>query len=143
MAPACNICRRVSRKGVPMVGSRLLVDVIAHEHVLIAQVQFAARDDRMRPALALDAGQLERALQAILFGAGLDQSHDAVLVAEIEMAIGVHYRGRALARTAARTPGRLAGLHLHTEREPLVVAVAAVYVVPHPDHAAMVILHLA
>src|SRR5688572_4788390 len=104
----------------------LLFDVIAQHLVLIAQVELAAGDDGVGPAFAVVAGDLELALELVLFGRRLDQGHRAALITEVEVAVGIGDRGAAAAGAAAGPPGVLAGLAVDADRESVVVPVAAI-----------------
>ena len=65
----------------------------------------------------------------------------AVLVAEVDAPVRVQDGGRVGSRVAdVAAPGHLSGLELHADREPLVVPVAGVDVVPYEDEAAVVVL---
>src|SRR5436853_6171046 len=86
-------CLRVSVANLSLADSGLLrLHVIAEQDVLIAEVQFALRDDGMRPAIQLRAvGLVEAAGFLVAFRAGLDQgdSTGAVLAPQVEVAVGV------------------------------------------------------
>src|SRR5882724_6362273 len=85
--------------------------VIAHQLVLIAQVEPAADDDRLSPAwIATDVIGLEVALQAVGARCRFDEGDFAALVAEYQVAIGIRDGGRIAAGPAfLPTPYSLAG----------------------------------
>src|SRR5690606_29201920 len=78
----------------------LLRDVVAHQFVLLAEVEAAVGDDRLRPTGALDEVGLEFACEFVLARAGLDRRHDAALVAQDDVTIGVADGGGTRAGTA-------------------------------------------
>src|SRR6266403_5709163 len=79
----------------------VLPHIIAVEQVAFAQVQSAAGDHWMRPTWPLRLGDLEGADFLVALRRRLHQRYHAVLVVEIEMAVGVGHRSRFLAGALA------------------------------------------
>src|SRR5690606_19683305 len=69
--------------------------VVRVDRVLIAQVQPAVRDDRVRPRRQRAARDLETPLLAIPLGRGLSEPDDAVLAEQIQVAVGMDERALA------------------------------------------------
>src|SRR5262249_42866170 len=111
-----------------------------HEPVLLAEIEFAAGDDGVRPTRRAAVRDGKGALFLVTFRRGFDQSHGAVLVAEIEVAVGIDHRGGAVARGLPLLPNDLAGLQLDASGSAGIVAVAGVNVIADEDHAAVVVL---
>src|SRR5262245_21308618 len=88
----------------------LLLHIVAKQIVLIAQIELAAGDDRMRPAFPVVYGQLELPIELIALGRSFDQGHRAILIAEVELPVGVGHGGRFLAGSAIGSPHGFAGL---------------------------------
>src|SRR6516165_6907917 len=89
----------------------LRLDVVDVEQILIADVQLAVGDDRVRPGVLAGLLRLvEAAALDVFLGVGVDQDDRAALVAVVEAAVGVE--DRSLTRLALR-PHDLAGLELH------------------------------
>src|SRR5690242_1862697 len=80
--------------------------VITHELVLIAQIQPAADDDRVRPAgFFADVIRLQRTLELVIARRCLNEGHLPALIAEYQAAIGQRDGSRAAAGTTlAATP---------------------------------------
>jgi hypothetical protein len=115
-----------------------LLHVVAEQQALVAQVQLAVGDDRVRPGRGAAALRLvEVAAFDVLVGVRFHQDHRAALVAVVQPS--VRRRDRALARPVGG-PLHLAGLELNAGQP---AAVVAVHVPPHEDHAAVVVLHVA
>jgi hypothetical protein len=96
----------------------------------------------MGPAFAVLGRRLEFSLENVLFRGGLDQSHYAVLVAEIEIAVGLNHSRRLFPGSPAPFPGEFAGLQFQANREARVMPVAAIDVVANEHHPAMMVLQL-
>jgi hypothetical protein len=100
-------------------GSLLFHD-LAKQHVLVAQVQFAVGNDRVRPVRCLTAvGMLESATLNVLLGAGLEQDHRAVLLEVVDAAVGQGDRALLNAPAAglvALVPQDLAGLEVEANQ---------------------------
>ena len=94
--------------------------VVAHQDFLVAQVQPAVGDHGLGPTLGSNRGQTERTVQLIALRAGFDQGHDAVLVAEVQLAISIGDCGRTGSGAAlVAAPCRPAASHVQTDREPI------------------------
>src|SRR5437870_3767365 len=96
-----------------------LLHVIAPHVIALAQVQTAARHYRVRPARPLSNGNFERAFLLVAAGRGIDQGHDAVLIADIQVPVGIrHGCGTSALALAAFLPAGhdLAGLEVGTVR---------------------------
>src|SRR5258708_1293486 len=108
--------------------SPLAAQVIAEEHILLAQVKFSVKNHRVRPTGLAGTGDLEGALFLEAFGRGVEQFHDAVLIAEVESSIGVSDRrgsGGAFGTDIA-APADLAGEEFDTNGEAVAMALACV-----------------
>src|SRR5262249_4577485 len=91
--------RAARRLGVFTGGGRSpRLDVVAPQGVLLAQVELPAADDRVGPARGGAVGGLGAPCWLVAGRAGLDRRPPAVVVAEVEPAVGVGQRGRAAAR---------------------------------------------
>src|SRR5437016_8483200 len=104
--------------------------VVAEQYILVAQVQFAVGNDRVRPGRLLAAvGLVEAATLDVLLRIRFDQEHGALLGAIIESAIRQGHRAfrrRALAAVAL-VPQEIAGLEVETNKgATLVAAVGAI-----------------
>src|SRR5690242_815943 len=92
------------------------LQLVAHQLVLLAEVQLAACDDRMRPAFPLLVLRLEGSQEFIGFFVGVDQGDGAVLVAENELVVDFGDSGRALAwRSDLASPTDLARRQMHAD----------------------------
>src|SRR5262245_62725924 len=87
-------CTFLNRPSLPQAGAPGSPYVVGVQRVLLADVEPAVGDREVRPARVADVGDRERAPLAVALGAGLDQQHDAVLVAEVDPAVGVHHGRR-------------------------------------------------
>ena len=79
----------------------LRLHVKAEQHILVAEVELAVGNDRMRPTVLVGAvGLVEPAFLAVTLGRGLHQREDAfaAFAAQIEMAVGIRERTLADAR---------------------------------------------
>src|SRR4051794_25560741 len=98
----------------------LVFDVVAEQRVLVAEVEPAVGDDRVRPArLAAVLRQLELAVYPVALRRCLDEGHRPVLVTEVEPAVGIEDGRRAAAGAAVLAPGDFADLELNTDGEAL------------------------
>src|SRR5262245_60079060 len=70
------------------------------------------------------------------------QRQNAVLIAEVEPAVGIENGGGARAGAALGSPGKLAGFPFEAEGLAVVIAVPAIDVVAEHDAAAVVVLEL-
>src|SRR5262249_31397611 len=86
----------------------VLLQVVAADGVRVAQGEPAVADGGMGQTPS-PVGSLKLPFQLVFLRRRGDQRHDAVLVLEIEMAIGVSHCGWSGARTAALFPHQLAG----------------------------------
>src|SRR5438128_1720358 len=94
----------------------------------------------MGPAVSAGIGNAKSADLAVGFGRGLDQRHDAIVEAEIEMAVRVCDRRRPGARTAFLFPPfDLAGLYFGAKRKATIVVIA-IHVIANHDQASMLVL---
>ena len=107
---------------------------------MVAEVEPAAVDHGMRPTVAVVAGERERAFFMVAVRRRLDERHDGVLVAEIQVPIRGNDRRRFGARPAILVPDYFPGLPFEADGEAVVVACAGVDVVAEADHAAVVVL---
>src|SRR5258708_21181676 len=133
-APSALPCRTFP----PDRPSTRRLDVVAQEHVLVAQVKLPVGDHRVGPGRELrPVRRLEAAGFDILFGIRLDEEDRALpaFVAGIEPSLLVADRS---------LPG-LAGLPLHGPRLELqarqLSLVRPVKMTVHQDHAAVMVLH--
>jgi hypothetical protein len=77
----------ISTSAAMLFASRL--HVVAEQQILVAQVQFAVGNDRVRPVrLLATIGLVKAAVLNILLRIWLYQDHDALLGAIVESAIG-------------------------------------------------------
>src|SRR5580765_5745908 len=116
--------------------------VVTKQHVLVADIELAFENDRVRPAFAEFAGEAEGTFEFVALRRGFDERHRGVLVTEIEMAVGVHNRRRPGTWAALLAPDDFAGEELDAGRKTVVMAVAHVNVVAEKNHAPVVILEL-
>src|SRR5919199_1434744 len=82
----------LSRKGAPkgvaghLQRALVLLDVKAQQLVLVTDIKPAVGNDGMRPAgLATVVREPERALEVVPGRVGLNQGHDPILIAKIEV----------------------------------------------------------
>src|SRR5262249_12935841 len=118
----------------------LVLDVVAEQKPLIADVQAAVRDNRMRPRWKVTAvGLLQAAAFDELLAAGLDQDKRPLFASQVQATVCHGQRALGGLTTA---PEDFAGLIVQTGQESaFVAAVRAIEsAVPH-DHAAVVVLH--
>ena len=125
--------------GCPAVSG---LDIIDHQNVGVTEIEVAIDDNRVRPAgvgHALALGERKRTFEIVSARIGLYKCHDIVLVAEVQVSVGVKYGCRATTRLVL-LPHYLSGLHFDAGRLTLVVVVAAVDIVADSDEAAMMVL---
>src|SRR5262249_38166605 len=96
------------------------LDVVAEQYILVAQVQFAVGNDRVRPGrLLTTVGLVEAATLDVALRVRLNQEQGAILGAIVESAIcQAHgaFRHPVLA-ALARIPDDVAGLEVKPEEE--------------------------
>src|ERR1043166_4529304 len=118
-------------------GGLFFPHVVAEEHVLVAEVEPAIRDDRMRPAVLRAAlGLVEAAAFLVSVRRGFDERDGALLAlaAAVEMPVGVTDRAFADSLVA---PLDVAALELLAD--PSLAVREAVEVIAEEDHAAVVV----
>ena len=118
------------------------LDIIDHQNVCVADIEVAVDDNGMCPAgvaHTLAFGERKGTLQIVSARIGLDKCHDVVLVAEVQVAVGVKHGSRATTRLVL-LPHYLSGLHFDAGRLALAVVVAAVDIVADSDEAAVMVL---
>ena len=116
------------------------LELVAHEVVLFAEVEFAVEDDGVGPGFRFLMDGHEGTFEFVAIGGGFDEGDVAALVAVDKVAIDVGEAGGAVADSFFRPPFYFAGFDFETDGVAAVVLVAAVYVVFNKDHAAMVVL---
>src|SRR5438876_783972 len=115
----------------------LLLNVITKQNVLIAQVQFAVGDDGMLPGGGtLAVGLVESVANHTLLGIGFQQDHGVLFLTIVQPIVGV---GDGAFAGVIGGPHELARLEFDAGQ---VVAIGAVQVVVHQDHAAVMVLHV-
>src|SRR5262249_4327902 len=119
-----------------------LLQVIAQNLIIPSNVHAPVDNHRNLPAGSHILGQLERTSQVTSLWCCFDERHHIVLVAEVEIPIGIRDSGRPIADAALRSPGELASRHVQAKRQALIMAMPSVEVVTQQHHAAMVILKL-
>ncbi len=118
--------------------------VVAEQHILVAQVQFAVGNNRVRPSwLSAAVGLLEAATLEVFLRVWLNQEHGTVLGAIVEPAIGQSHRAfRRAALAAALIPQNVAGLEVETDEVTAgIAAVGAIQAAFKKYHTAVVVLH--
>ena len=103
----------------------LRLHVVAEQQILVANVQFAVGNDRVRPGRRPAAvGLVKAAALDELFSVRLDQEHGALLGAIVEPPVR---QGQRALRGLAIAPQNFAGLEVETgEKTALVAAVGAI-----------------
>src|SRR5438105_1120454 len=96
----------------------------------------------MRPTVSPGAGNFECAFHDESAGGRLDESHDAVLVVEIEMPVRKNDCRRA-DTGAATFPQHASRLEFDASRQAVIAAVSAVQIIPQQHDTAMMVLKLA
>ena len=118
------------------------LDIIDHQNVCVADIEVAVDYNGVWPALAAHSpafGERKGTLEIVSARIGLDKCHDVVLVAEVQVAVGVKYGSRATTRLGL-LPHYLSGLHFDAGRLAPGVVVASVDIVADSDKAAVVVL---
>src|SRR5262245_50235098 len=98
--------------------------VVAHQLVLLPQVQLAVDDDRVRPALAFLVAGRHRTFELVSLLSRRDESQQTVLISEQEV-VADESDGRGAAAALHANPSaplHLAGLPFEADREAVVVA---------------------
>src|SRR5262249_10513098 len=96
----------------------LCCQVVTHQRVLLAKIQFAVVNDGMRPRFANLHLGLETSFQPVLGWSCFDQSHFTALIAEDQMAIDTSDRCRsATGASNLAAPLHVALDHVHTNRK--------------------------
>src|SRR4030095_4028555 len=125
--------------------SLLRFHIVAKQRVLVANVEFAIRNDRMRPSWFIRAfGLIEPDAFQVFLAAGFNQHNWAVLGAVIDPAIRERNGSFGDAALVAIRLVPEDGARLEVETGQITAAIAAVCSKQRPvveDHAAMVILH--
>src|SRR5262245_38670530 len=117
-----------------------LLDVVAPERVVLAEIESPREDDGMSPAGPPWVGDLEAADLSVLLRIRVHEGHVAVLVQEIEVAVGVGDRRRAgTLRPLPLAPDHLAGLDVGAERRAAVITVTVNLVADDDDPAVLVL----
>ena len=116
------------------------LELVAHEVVLFAEVEFAVEDDGVGPGFRFLMDGHEGTFEFVAIGGGFDEGDVAALVAVDEVAIDVGDAGGAVAGPFFGAPFDFAGFDFNADRVAAVVLVAAIYVVFDEDHAAVVVL---
>ncbi len=78
---------------------KLFADLVAHQLVLLSQVQFPVDHHRMRPAVSLLIVGREIALQFVFGGTRLDQGDRSVLVSKTQMSVDQQQRRITFAKS--------------------------------------------
>src|SRR5258708_7242495 len=115
------------------------VKSIAQQHILIAQIQPPARNDRVRPGLlAAAVGLLEAAMFPVAGRAGLDEGdRPRIFLAQVEMAVCTDER--TFAKLVPLLPARHAGAKVLAG--PAFAIGIAIDKIAHADPPAVVVAH--
>src|SRR5258705_6906070 len=112
-------------------------DVVSSQRPLIADVEHAAADHRMRPAWKTLILNAESAFLFVPCGARFREANDVVFALDVQIAVRVHQRAFAHAAVA---PHHFAGGELEAGQDRVVEPVE---VPVHQDDAAVMVLHVA
>src|ERR1019366_10414033 len=114
----------------------LRLHVVAEQNVLVAKVEFAAGDDRVRPRFLVTAvGLLEAAMLLEAGGRGFNEDHRAlVLRAQVKPVIGIN--DRAFAQLVVLPLG---GTRLKVLAGPALVVRMAIDKITHFDDTAVLV----
>ena len=122
----------------PGAGKRL--KLVAHQTVLLAEVELSVGDDGVGPGFFFLVSGHEGAFEFVAGGGGFDQSDVAALVAVDEVAVDISDAGGSVAGAFDGAPFDFAGFEFDADGIAAVVLVAAKDVSVDKDHAAVVVL---
>ena len=114
--------------------------LVAHEAVLLAEVELAVGDDGVGPGFFFLVGGHEGAFEFVAGWGGFDQGDVAALVTVGKVAVDISDAGGAVTGDFNGAPLDFPGFEFDTDRISAVVFVATVNVSVDENHAAVVIL---